>query len=242
MVFGANRDLEVLALNLSEQACNATRFLSQILVSLCDYGNTMKVAKTIDKSILRSMRAKPNASVFSARHFAELGNPDGVRKALSRLVKTGKIRRIRRGLYDLPRAHPITGQTAPNIMATVQALMDGSHAQWQFTGAYAANALGLSEQVPAKIIILTDGVPRNVSLEKLTLVFRRAAPRNLLGVGQRAGLVIQALRYLKGSADMPKHVDKLRKTLDVNTKKRLASLTPELVAWMRPIAQEIIRP
>ena len=188
------------------------------------------------------MRAKPNASVFAPRHFADIGKSDAIRKALSRLVKAGKIRRIRRGLYDLPRAHPITGRTAPNIMATVQALMDGSHAQWQFTGAYAANALGLSEQVPAKIIILTDGVPRNVSLGKLTLVFRRAAPRNLLGVGQRAGLVIQALRYLKGSADMPKHVDKLRKTLDVDTKKSLASLTPELVAWMRPIAQEIIRP
>ena len=120
--------------------------------------------------------------------------------------------------------------------------MDGSLAQWQFTGSYAANAVGLSEQVPAKIIILTDGVPRKVSLGKLTLVFRRAAPRNLLGVGQRAGLVIQALRYLKGSADMPKHVDKLRKTLDADTKKSLASLAPELVAWMRPIAQEIIQP
>ena len=237
-----NRGLECLALDLPELACNAIQFLSQILVSLCDNENAMKVAQSIDKSILRSMRAKPHAPVVAPRHFSELGNPDAVRKALSRLVKAGKIRRIRRGLYDLPRANPITGQTAPNIMATVQALMDGSHAQWQFTGAYAANALGLSEQVPAKIIILTDGVPRNVSLGKLTLVFRRAAPRNLLGVGQRAGLVIQALRYLKGSADMPKHVDKLRKTLDVDTKKSLASLTPELVAWMRPIAQEIIRP
>lgn len=198
--------------------------------------------QTIDKSILARIRSSGSGRVFSPRQFLDLGGRSAVGVALHRLVKTGKIRRIRRGLYDLPRAHPITGQTAPNIMATVQALMDGSHAQWQFTGAYAANALGLSEQVPAKIIILTDGVPRNVSLGKLTLVFRRAAPRNLLGVGQRAGLVIQALRYLKGSADMPKHVDKLRKTLDADAKKTLASLAPELVAWMRPIAQEIIRP
>ncbi len=105
-------------------------------------------------------------------------------QALSRLVKAGKIRRIHRGLYDLPRQHPIIGQTAPDIIATVRALMEGSHAQWQFTGAYAANALGLSDQVPAKIVILTDGLPRRVSLEKLTLVFRRAAPRNLLGAGR----------------------------------------------------------
>jgi len=81
--------------------------------------------------------------VFSPNQFLDLGHRSAVGVALHRLVKAGKIRRIRRGLYDLPRSNPIIGQTAPDIMATVRALMDGSHAQWQFTGAYAANALGL---------------------------------------------------------------------------------------------------
>lgn len=196
-------------------------------------------AQPIDKAILRSIRSRPAGSVISAGHFADVGSQDAVRKALSRLVKAGKIRRIRRGLYDLPRSHPIVGQTGPDIMATVRALMDGSHAQWQFTGAYAANALGLSDQVPAKVVILTDGVPRRVALGKLMLVFRRAAPRNLLGAGTQAGLVIQALRYLKGSPDTPKHIGKLKKDLDTRTKKDLATLTPKLPAWMRPLAQEI---
>jgi len=196
-------------------------------------------AQPIDKAILRSVRSRPGGSVFSSRHFADLGGQDAIRKALSRLVKAGKIRRIRRGLYDLPRSNPIVGQTAPDIMATVRVLMDGSHAQWQFTGAYAANALGLSDQVPAKIIILTDGVPRKVSLGKLTLIFRRAAPRNLLGAGTRAGLVIQALRYLKGSPDVAKHVDRLKRDLDASTKKDLASLNSKLVVWMRPLVRQI---
>ena len=121
---------------------------------------------------------RPNSWIWADR--------SAVAVALHRLVKAGTIRRIRRGLYDLPRPHPIIGQTAPNIMATVRALMDGSHAQWQFTGAYAANALGLSDQVPAKIVIQTDGVPRRVSLGKLTLLFRRVAPRNLFGAGRRS--------------------------------------------------------
>ena len=71
------------------------------------------------------------------------------------------------------------------------------------------------------------------------LIFRRAAPRNLLGAGQRAGLVIQALRYLKNSPDMSKHLAKLKKDLDARTKKNLAALTPKLPAWMRPLAQQI---
>ena len=119
-------------------------------------------------------------------------------------------------------------------------MMDGSHAQWQFTGAYAANALGLSDQVPSKIILLTDGGARRVALGKLMLVFRRAAPRNLLGAGRRAGLVIQALRYLRSSPDMAKHVSRLKKSLDADTKKDLAALTSKMPAWMRPVARQII--
>jgi len=198
-------------------------------------------AQPIDVSILRSMRSSRGGSVFSPRHFESVGSPDAIRQALSRLVKAGTIRRIRRGLYDLPRQHPIIGQTAPDIMATVRALMDGSHAQWQFSGAYAANALGLSDQVPAKIVILTNGVPRRVSLGKLTLVFRRAAPRNLLGAGRPAGLVIQAIRHLSTDPDLSRHVTQLRKRLDAKTKGDLKLLAPNTPAWMRPVLQQLIQ-
>jgi hypothetical protein len=178
--------------------------------------------------------------VFSPGHFDGLGNAAAIRQALSRLVKAGTIRRIRRGLYDLPRQHPIVGQTAPDIMATVRTLMEGSHAQWQFTGAYAANAMGLSDQVPAKIVIQTDGVPRRVSLGKLTLLFRRTAPRNLFGSGRPAGLVIQAIRHLRNDPDMPNHIAQLKRRLDVKTKLDLKSLMPKTPVWMRPLLLQIV--
>jgi hypothetical protein len=202
----------------------------------------MKTAsQPVDVSILRSMRSSRSASVFSPGHFDGLGSAAAIRQTLSRLVKSGKIRRIRRGLYDLPRQHPIVGQTAPDIMATVRALMDGSHAQWQFTGAYAANALGLSDQVPAKIVILSDGAPRRVSLGKLTLLFRRASPRNLFGAGKPAGLVIQAIRHLRNDPDISRHIVRLRKRLDIKTKSDLKSFVPKTPVWMRPILQQIIQ-
>src|SRR5271154_3975640 len=197
-------------------------------------------AQPIDVSILRAMRSSRSASVFSPGHFDGLGNAAAIRKALSRLVKAGTIRRIRRGLYDLPRQHPIVGQTAPDIMATVRALMNGSQAEWLFSGAFAANLMGLSEQVPAKIVILTNIVPRRISLGKLTLIFRRAAPRNLLGAGRSAGLVVQALRYLRGSQDASRHVAHLRKKLDAKTKADLKSLIPKIPAWLRPVVQQIL--
>lgn len=195
--------------------------------------------QSLDKSILRSLRSQRSAVVLSPRHFNQFGSPAAVRQALSRLAKAGKIRRIRRGLYDLPRTHPVMGQTVPNVMAAVRTLMEGSHAQWLASGAYAANLLGLSDQVPAKIVILTDGVPRRVSLGKVTLIFRRTAPRNLLGAGRSAGLVIQALRYLRAGAVSPEIITRLRKQLDKDTKADLRSLTTKLPAWMRPIVEQI---
>ena len=76
----------------------------------------------------------------------------------------------------------------------------------------APSALGLSNQVPAKTIILTDGVSRKVSLGKLTLIFHRAA--QFAGGWRRAGLAIQALRCLKDSPDLTKHVTRFKCDMD----------------------------
>jgi hypothetical protein len=195
----------------------------------------------VDERILKSIQGAKGDSVFTPRRFESFGNPAAVRQALSRLVKAGKIRRIRQGLYDLPRQHPIIGETAPDIMATVEALMEGSQAEWLFSGAFAANLMGLSEQVPAKIVILTNSGPRRVSLGKLTLIFRRAAPRNLLAAGRPAGLVIQALRYLRGSPETSTQIALLKKRVDAKTKADLKSLIPDMPAWMRPVVQQIVQ-
>lgn len=197
------------------------------------------IAIPLDEAILKSFSSSKTGRVFSARHFEKLGSPEAVRQALSRLVKYGKIRRVARGVYDLPRQHPIIGQTSPDITAMVRTLMKKSQARWQFSGAYAANALGLSEQVPAKIVVLTSGISRRVMMGNLPLSFQHASPRNLLGAGHTTGLVIQALRYLGKNEITPARIQHLRKILDTKTKAGLLSLCPKAPVWMRPFVVEI---
>lgn len=120
--------------------------------------------------------------------------------------------------------------------------MKGTGSQWQFSGAYAANRLGLSEQVPAKILVLTDGTPRRVSLGKLNLIFRHVAPRSLIGAGRPAGLVIQALKHLRKTGLSPADVSRLQQRLDATTKADLATLAPSMSAWMRPLVAQIVAP
>jgi hypothetical protein len=72
------------------------------------------------------------------------------------------------------------------------------------------------------------------------LVFRRAAPRNLLGAGRPAGLVVQALRHLQTDPNLSRHVAHLKKHLDAKTKADLKSLAPKTPAWMRPMLHQIV--
>jgi hypothetical protein len=72
------------------------------------------------------------------------------------------------------------------------------------------------------------------------LLFRRTAPRNLLGAGRPAGLVVQALRHLQTDPNLSRHVAHLKKRLDAKTKVDLKSLAPKTSAWMRPILQQIV--
>ena len=195
---------------------------------------------SIEQRILRRVRAAAPGTVFTPTCFLDFGTRRAVDVALHRLAKTQRLRRIRQGLYDLPRSHPVLGTTAPDPLAVVRALMAGSSARWQPSGAYAANLLGLSDQVPAKIVILTDGEPRRVVIGRLTIDFRRAAPRNLLGAGRAAGLAIQALRHLRASGIAAEHLRVLQRHLQPAEKKVLAKLAPKTPAWMRPFIAQLV--
>src|ERR1700676_2187594 len=106
-----------------------------------------------------------------------LARGPAVDKALSRMAAAGVIRRVSRGLYDVPRQHPIVGTTAPSVDKTARALAGKAGARLQPTGAYAANLLGLSDQVPAKVVFLTDGRSKRIRLGKLDIVLKQTSPR-----------------------------------------------------------------
>jgi hypothetical protein len=175
----------------------------------------MNVVNPIDRAMLARIKAREHGWVFSPSDFLGLGSRDAVDKALSRLAAGERIRRVARGLYDVPRQHPIVGVAAPKVDQVAKALAGKAGTRLQATGAYAANLLGLSDQVPAKVVFLTDGRSKRVRIDKLEIVLKQTSPRNMGTAGRISGLVIQALRYL-GKA----HVDD-------GTVKRLGSrLTP----------------
>jgi hypothetical protein len=179
--------------------------------------------------------------VFSPSDFLDLGSRAAVDQALSRLVRKGMLRRLARGLYDYPKTHPVLGVVTPTPEAIAKALVGKHGIRLQPSGAYAANLLGLSTQVPAKIVFLTDGPSRTVRVGNQEIRLVRTTPR-IMGPARRiSGTVIQALRYL-GPAQVDAAVIRaLRRKLRPADKQQLLRDLPFAPAWvgahLRAIAQ-----
>lgn len=95
--------------------------------------------------------------------FATCGTPDAVRAGLSRLCRSGKLNRFAKGIYYIPTYDKWDGTLRePSLDAIVLKIAQRDNARVIPTGAYALNKLGLSTQVPANIIYITDGSARQM--------------------------------------------------------------------------------
>lgn len=177
--------------------------------------------------------------VFTKGHFLDLGNRIAVAKALERLADSGVIRRLARGLYDYPDKHPVLGDLPPNYQKIAQALAGRDNLKIQPSGAYAANLLGLTEQVPAKIVFLTDGSNRIVQVKNQQIVLKRTTPKNMATAGKISGVVIQALRYLGKDHIDDKAISVLKKRLTDDDKQQLLRDFRYAPAWIGLIFKQL---
>jgi len=195
---------------------------------------------SIERRITYRIRAKGRGWVFSPRHFLDFGSRKAVDLALFKLNNRGDIRRLGRGIYDYPKIHSQLGVLSPSIDSVAKLIAEKNNSQLKITGAEAANALGLSTQVPARIVYLTDGPSRKIKIGKQTIEFRHASPKVMATAGKASGTVIQALQYI-GKDDVNSDViNKIKETLSDEDKRELKKNMNAAPDWMRPVITEII--
>ena len=114
-------------------------------------------------------------------------------KALQTICDRRRIRRIARGLYDNPQTHPKLGILEPSAEQIVRAICSKEHTRVQPSGAYAANQLGLSTQVPAKLVFLTDGPSKRIIVGNRSIELKNRDPSTMAGAGKLIGLFIQCV-------------------------------------------------
>ena len=196
-------------------------------------------SQSIDSKILAAIHGRGRGSVFVPADFLDIGSREAVDVVLHRLTRKGTIRRLARGVYDFPKTHPVLGPLQPSADKVAQALAGRDHTRLQPAGAYAANALGLSEQVPAKAVFLTDGPTRTVKIGPTTIQLRRTTARNMATAGRLSGLLIQALRELGKEHVTPERRKHLKRTLPADKRRELLKDLRLAPAWMHPIFREL---
>jgi hypothetical protein len=170
-----------------------------------------------------------------SRDIAPSG-PAGV--ILSRLVHHGIIRRIGRGLYEVPQeSRLLKTPLPPNLERAAQAV--ARRHRWRIApdGALAANLLGLSTQVPAKIIYLSDGPSRKVTVGTQTILFRNASPKDLRMDHDSSNLIAQALRFLGKANVSERELLHLKKRLPARDKARFLKDARSATDWILDVAQ-----
>lgn len=201
--------------------------------------NSREKHKSIDSKILEAINILGQGSVFVPTDFLDLGSRQAIDIVLHRLVQKGIIRRLARGIYDFPKEHPTLGKLLPSPEKIAEVLVDRDCTRIQPAGAYAANILGLSEQVPAKVVFLTDGPNRIIKIGATTIQLRRTTPKNMTMAGRLSGLLVQAFREIGKENMTTERIEYLKKTLPADKRQELLKDIRFAPEWMRSIFRKL---
>ena len=195
--------------------------------------------QSVADNILTRVKRKGSGYSFTAKDFLDIGTRGSVDMALSTLARSGAIRRVHRGVYDYPKHSALLGGVlAPDFDQVAHAIARKTGIRLQPSGAVAANLLGLSDQVPAKIVYLTDGRSRTIRVGSQTITFQQTSPKELMP-NEKTALVVHALRFLGKDSINDKVIRKIRRMLSPAERKRLLKDAKYAATWIPDVARRI---
>jgi predicted transcriptional regulator len=194
--------------------------------------------QSVENKIEKTIKSKPKGFLLFPEDFSHMGSAESVRKALQSLKEKGLIKSVSHGIYVRPKTNEFIGELLPSAEDVAQAIAKRDKIRLVPTGSYALNALGLSTQVPLKLVFLTDGAARTIEVGKRTIKLKRTTPKNIMAKGKISALVIQALREIGKDRATSAELDKIIKLLKEEDPKDLLydiALAPE---WIKKIMKQ----
>ena len=194
---------------------------------------------SVTDKVLERIHGKGEGWAFTAKDFLDIASRASVDKALSMSHKAGNIRRVCRGVYDYPRQGTYMPEAMPpDFDQIAHALARNTGTRIIASGATAANLLGISEQVPARMLYLTDGTSRRVQVGKRTITFKHVRTKELLD-DELSGMVVQALRFTGRNALTDKDLRRIRRNLTPEQRKTLLEQAQYTSDWIADVARRI---
>jgi hypothetical protein len=189
----------------------------------------------VEGKVIKKLQRIEKGTIIFADDFLDFGSPDTINKVLYRLKEKQLLIRLAHGIYLFPKTDRDLGLLFPGAEEIAIAIAKRDRARIIPTGVQALNKLGLSTQVPLRIVFLTDGAPRSIKVGKQSITFKKTSPKNLLAKGKISQLAIQALKSIGQKKIDSREMAKLNEVLKKEKKENLlhdAKLAP---AWINKI-------
>lgn len=194
----------------------------------------------VENRIAEALKTYPKGSVLFVDDFLDYGNAESVKKALLRLKEKEILVRLAHGIYLYPKTDKELGLLFPSTEEIAKAIARRDKARIVPTGVQALNKLGLSTQVPMKVVYLTDGAARTVKVGKRTITFKKTSPKNLLTKGEISSLAIQALKTIGQNKVDEDTIEKIQAPLKKEKRENIINDTKLSPAWIRKILIQAI--
>jgi hypothetical protein len=195
----------------------------------------------VENKIAKEIELHPKGSVLFVDDFLDYGNPESVKKALLRLKEKEILVRLAHGIYLYPKIDKEFGVLFPSTEDIAKAIARRDKARIVLTGVQALNKLGLSTQVPMKVVYLTDGATRNIKVGKRTITFKNTSPKNLLVKGEISSLVIQALKTIGQSKVDENTISKIKTLLQKEKIENIINDAKLAPSWINKILTQSIK-
>lgn len=196
------------------------------------------MAQSVVEKVKKSIYGHGRGWCFTLKDLSALGSEEAVKVSVFRLTQQNIVRRIKPGLYYYPQKSDFFGEVPPSLNKIAGALAGKYKTRLQPSGAFAANILGFTDQVPAQLVYLTDGESKKIVVDNRQILFKKTTPKNMKMAGQTAGLVVQAFKYIGKDHIDEKKINTLKRKLTEADKiflKKNISLVP---CWIAKIISE----
>lgn len=150
----------------------------------------------VHEYIKNSISKRRKGELIFPTDYRGKGSESAIRMALSRLSKEGKVKRLAHGIYFVPKIDPLFGPVYPSAEEVAQSIARKEKIKIKPAGANALHMLGLTTQVPTRLVYITDGEDRQIKFGKLTIRFKATTPKKMALEGPLSSLIIQALEEL----------------------------------------------
>ncbi|KYG75137.1 hypothetical protein MB14_07475 [Roseivirga ehrenbergii] len=196
--------------------------------------------QSVEQKIEKLIKSKQRGTLLFADDFFEYGSSDAIRQALVRLANKEIIRRVAQGIYVRPVVSSYIGEVMPTAEQVALGIAKRDKIKIVPTGSHALNKLGLSTQIPLKLVYLTDGTPREIQIGKRTIKLKKTTPKNLMAKGKISSLAIQALKAV-GQKELTEGFEKkIIQLLKKEEQKELEHDIPLAPVWIRKIMQKAL--